>query len=184
MKTKTLKSAITKAKKPVVPSASHTPGPWRYERGFILAGEPLKIPGRTAHRCIGVLQLHGQLLSDLEANARLIAAAPGLLAECQRVLWLLENARIPGEITQTPEGIAQLRAAVVEALVSAPPVERLSDAEAIKLARRNCHAHFSDGRTIHFCGFFVTWQQLALAFTYQGLAYPDAERLAKSLQSA
>jgi hypothetical protein len=40
------------------------------------------------------------------------AAAPTLLDECKRLLSLLDLAKRPGEITQTPEGIAQLRAAV------------------------------------------------------------------------
>jgi hypothetical protein len=45
-------------------------------------------------------------------------AAPKLLSECQRFLSLLDSAATtthPGEITQAPEGIEQLRAVVKEA---------------------------------------------------------------------
>lgn len=53
---------------------------------------------------------------EKEVNADpLSAAAPALLGHCERFLSLLDNARVPGEITQTPEAIAELRADVRKA---------------------------------------------------------------------
>jgi len=47
-----------------------------------------------------------ECVRDLRAdNAR-------LRGHCERLLWLLDNARVPGEITQTPEAVAELRAAL------------------------------------------------------------------------
>ena len=57
--------------------------------------------------------------AGLAASIDSIARLPELAADnarlrghCERLLWLLDNARVPGEITQTPEAVAELRAAL------------------------------------------------------------------------
>ena len=54
-------------------------------------------------------------LEEAKANARLIAAAPLLYAELSRILEVFDGAKIPGEITQTPEGVESIRAALDKA---------------------------------------------------------------------
>ena len=72
------------------PSAGHTPGPWEYDRGFIVAPDP---GGR--HADIYVAETvhaddEGRIASpeELDANGRLIASAPELL---QALDYLLEQ---------------------------------------------------------------------------------------------
>lgn len=70
----------------------HTPGPWHVttetdgrSRGYIRAGEPLdgaKMPPAVARVC-------ARTLSENEANARLIAAAPELLEALRHFAALL-----------------------------------------------------------------------------------------------
>lgn len=90
--------------------ARHTPGPWR----FIPDDGTGTLPAVLANQVTAAGNFY-VCQCNVEADARLIAAAPDLLAECKRLLWLLDNARVPGEITQTPEAIEQLRAVVAQA---------------------------------------------------------------------
>ena len=111
--------------------AAHTPGPWRYggqvgaARGYILAG--LQTPG--APLGIKRVALVAQDLTfaggDPEANARLIAAAPDLLAACADVLATHDHFAGRGgdervRIAWSPDQIARLRAAVAKATGEAP----------------------------------------------------------------
>lgn len=59
--------------------AKHTPGPWKVKGGFIIREELEVVTTHgTAITCI--CQMHGQLMRQSKPNARLIAAAPELLA--------------------------------------------------------------------------------------------------------
>ena len=75
--------------------ASHTPGPWAVDtrfhdsrsRGFIRAGlDPL--PGAHVPVAVARACYMNRPLAEVEANARLIAAAPDLLAALR---WLVEE---------------------------------------------------------------------------------------------
>ena len=64
----------------------HTPGPWQHEGRKVLKF----YAGMRPSESVGSIALcHGE---DAEANARLIAAAPELLAACEAVQrWLLDS---------------------------------------------------------------------------------------------
>lgn len=68
-------------------NAKHTPGPWKVGKGInatvITSDEKTCIAGMIDARRD---TLGGASLADIEANARLIAAAPELLAACQYVV--------------------------------------------------------------------------------------------------
>ena len=57
----------------------HTPGPWRQVGHTIWAGEPNTTNGPIA-------EASGTTSEEVEANARLIAAAPELLSACEEAL--------------------------------------------------------------------------------------------------
>ena len=62
---------------------SHTPGPWRYELGVVVADLPRNECKTTAIAYVGDEWRHVNGLcygGERDANARLIAAAPDLLA--------------------------------------------------------------------------------------------------------
>jgi hypothetical protein len=73
-------------------------------------------------RSPGTMETYRQIVRDHNAapelaadNARLRGHCErflSLLGHCERFLSLLDHARVPGEITQTPESIAELRAAL------------------------------------------------------------------------
>ncbi len=67
----------------------HTPGPWKLLRVCnsigIVPAKPAKGISKYAVEDIAILDVHVEQY-DAEANARLIAAAPDLLAACER-LW-------------------------------------------------------------------------------------------------
>jgi hypothetical protein len=79
--------------------STHTPGPWEVEKGF---RGPLGGPQETPY--VAVLKDYGDgshdVIADVcrqgehtEANARLIAAAPDMLAELENIaFWLLSPA--------------------------------------------------------------------------------------------
>jgi hypothetical protein len=73
---------------PARPTPQHTPGPWQHDWHFIVAPDPTAI-----HPDIYVAEIaeddeEGRIASpeQREANARLIAAAPELVA-CVEMLW-------------------------------------------------------------------------------------------------
>ncbi len=74
--------------------AQHTPGPWMFlpdgERGQFV------ILTKLGHR-LDIAETYGWPSTPREANARLIAAAPDLLAAAQRALAHL-NARIDAAV--------------------------------------------------------------------------------------
>ena len=71
---------------PNTPSTKHTPGPWRIEpadKGLVITHSDAEHRSHVARLFTGVLcPEHG----SIEANARLIAAAPGLLAALHEIL--------------------------------------------------------------------------------------------------
>lgn len=98
------------------PSAAPTPGPWKV----------VESPAAVKNRCIVRKERQGTCLlsrhiatvsvhgpdAENEANARLLAAAPDLLAACQRALeWLVVS---PGGAS-IAETCAAVRAAIAKA---------------------------------------------------------------------
>ena len=102
----------------------HTPGPWTYHRGswgfhgdpdedsgfhFLLGGEEAS----GVEEIIGYADMlypdDGQQYEEAEANARLIAAAPDLLAALEA--WLAWD----GEIRETPSPRIMAEAAIAKA---------------------------------------------------------------------
>lgn len=87
-------------------SERHTPGEWRYDKGFIKAGEPVKLSTGIIETII--CSLHGTYGPHIEGNARLISAAPDLLRELQKVLACIEaNGQCLGDMDAIRAAIAK-----------------------------------------------------------------------------
>lgn len=76
----------------------HTPGPWQVSRnnaGAIpLHFQPPEVIGRNGQCCVASQMGNGP---EAEANARLIAAAPELLAACEAMLDKFQHDTLEGE---------------------------------------------------------------------------------------
>lgn len=96
-------------------NTKHTPGPWRHERGMILYGETTQTDRGTCYNVIAAL--HGTALPNAQANARLISAAPELLAACEQHANYYDHALPDGAWTRTPMWgiLAAIRAAIAKA---------------------------------------------------------------------
>ena len=79
----------------------NTPGPWRtelcgrYKRGHYIVAEGVGRPSRVGYAYSDIRRMH---LGEEEANARLIAAAPDLLAACEALLRFAESVRPGGGV--------------------------------------------------------------------------------------
>jgi len=85
-------ASTKKAKPRNVEHSGHTPGPWIIMGNYhpqVWAGGTLLVPNVNARRD----DIGGQQLSEIFANAKLIAAAPDLLAACERADALLGELR-------------------------------------------------------------------------------------------
>lgn len=70
--------------------SKHTPGPWRSERSK--GGLKAKISGENWNYFAKVwIATNGEVCADGEANARLIVAAPDLLAACESAVEFIRN---------------------------------------------------------------------------------------------
>lgn len=93
--------------------AKHTAGPWRsdptYPAGeFVVTSTTAFGPGKN--------QLRNVAHVGTEEDARLIAAAPGLLAACENIINDLRHMRDTGVSGRSrDEQIAELRAAIAKA---------------------------------------------------------------------
>jgi hypothetical protein len=89
---------------------AHTPGPWTAKLGYT----PTVWAGET---CLCAVSSHadelgGRHLSELTANARLIAAAPALLTELRdTAAWLDERAGVLVQLLADPAGWGRGQAA-------------------------------------------------------------------------
>lgn len=67
--------------------AQHTPGPWKYESGMITDARGNIIASRHSGKHATKADGYGDILPvEADYNARLIAAAPALLAACKSAL--------------------------------------------------------------------------------------------------
>lgn len=97
--------------------SGHTPGPWRYQEGADAYTHIVRASGNRF-----LCQLAQDTSGVAEADARLISAAPDLLAAAQTVLAGL-NARIdaaPSTAKPVFNGIADLHDAIGKATGAAP----------------------------------------------------------------
>ncbi len=64
--------------------AKHTPGPWvaLWANDYLTGNQPVEIAAPTGHPIAEVVRVDPAAGGDHTANARLIAAAPELLAAC------------------------------------------------------------------------------------------------------
>lgn len=98
---------------------THTPGPWKIEEGKSIQAQ---FEGEDVQLCLVNTTRWSQpdngknlrLAVQSEANARLIAAAPDLLAVCKAVALGLRGARII-KIPPAEDFIDMLRAAIAKA---------------------------------------------------------------------
>lgn len=86
--------------------ATHTPGPWQFEAPYIHA-DSLKFLAVVSDR-------HSQDRPELVANARLIAAAPELLAALGNLLSFCEKAHYDCTV------LSEARAAIAKATGTTP----------------------------------------------------------------
>ena len=89
-------------------AAGHTPGPWTYPGG---TGNFVGGPDRLRIADLGGLERSPE---ERQANARLIAAAPDLLAACNSVLDSVPFASYRGD-GELEECEARLKAAILKA---------------------------------------------------------------------
>ena len=76
---------------------THTPGDWKSEYDFTRTSKHLKIKTQDGGLIASVYLHMGQ--PEAEANAKLIAAAPDMLAACKGALAALsQNATFPADI--------------------------------------------------------------------------------------
>jgi len=94
-------------------ASKHTPGPWaayNLARGRILKSWRVRGPASPVCRIFG-----GQSSGDAEvANARLIAAAPDLLAACQSVIDSWERGDLAAAARQCAAAIAKATGATAD----------------------------------------------------------------------
>lgn len=77
---------------PSAPSA-HTPGPWRWDRGIVPPDGPERYADIYVDSGDTIIAHFNDLVPEGLANARLIAAAPELLALAQSLQrWLMKDA--------------------------------------------------------------------------------------------
>ena len=94
--------------------AGHTPGPWRYERGN---GSPTTGEHMIAGAKPGYLaEVRDCGSGDVGANARLIAAAPELLAALRSArAWVAQYAELRGHEAASASMLRVIEAAIAKA---------------------------------------------------------------------
>ena len=95
-------------------TAQHTLGPWE-TRGFVISKDYY---GRYGHRSVAIVSASTGMctVAEARANARLIAAAPDLLAACEATLNAMDAGVINGSVAIITAPIkSSLRAAIAKA---------------------------------------------------------------------
>lgn len=102
----------------------HTPGDWKRTpigdpldgESLIYTGEsPDDINGARIAQVAGGLGFNGERCFESEANARLIAAAPHLLAACRACLTHVKYSDIWDADGKHPEWLKEMKAAITKA---------------------------------------------------------------------
>ena len=106
------------------PRAGHSPGPWQVDpnrRGDVQTGdgrEVCSVWSQEDHGNTHVVGSGGGRLvpdEDSDANARLIAAAPELLAALEHITELFVDCAPLGELTEREVAVVNARAAIAKA---------------------------------------------------------------------
>jgi hypothetical protein len=95
-------------------AVTHTPGPWWLDDdGFVAAGSSDTYRTVADPRCMIATDMSG----EMDANARLIAAAPDLLAAARNAANVLAGLAIGDldTVTRDSPALQQLRAAIAQA---------------------------------------------------------------------
>lgn len=85
-------------------SAEHTPGPWHIESGMN-GGFEIGAPQRGISGGLLVIAArsgHSSMVNEMRGNARLIAAAPELLAALERLADCVQRQRLPDTTPPAP----------------------------------------------------------------------------------
>lgn len=107
----------------VMTEHKHTQGPWTVTHAIIGSAEPVKHPSAIVASPSGSVDticdfdwMTRRGLTEQQANASLIAAAPDLLAACEHALALLEPFDDPGlSLGLGSNALAPIRAAIAKA---------------------------------------------------------------------
>lgn len=95
---------------PAKPAQAHTPGPWKIEWQNIVTEHPADI---------GIVVIYGNIGQPVEANARLIAAAPELLQACKLALHIIQleiyNSGLGEPHQQLKRDVTQITDAITKA---------------------------------------------------------------------
>ena len=67
--------------------SKHTPGPWEASEGYPSDVWHVDMPNRTLSVSVSRHETDDMPVEEVQANARLIAAAPDLLAALERIAW-------------------------------------------------------------------------------------------------
>jgi hypothetical protein len=87
------RTAIT-ARLPIAQPAGHTPGPWHYEPDLSLHDTRL-IYGSDGRLVADAGRIHKRTEAEMDANARLIGAAPGMLEALKRIVQSAPRTGLP-----------------------------------------------------------------------------------------
>lgn len=105
-------------------AAKHTPGPWTARAFSSVVGCPITAQPDRTKNTINLAGVYGsqhdsdaERRAEIEANARLIAAAPDLLSAARRALAVL---RATGESVRPKNALGALHDAIVKASGEAP----------------------------------------------------------------
>jgi len=134
--------------------ALFTPGPWRTfafdhvpktKSGIpaIPAGLVIAVGPDATRRHVADLRTGHFDGPSMDANARLIAAAPALFANLRYALWCLENPGIP----PTPDALDNMRAAILLVLNPRPPAVEAPSTDRSKV----CPGYESGGTAPKCC---------------------------------
>ncbi len=98
---------------------THTPGPWKVSScsdGREIVSHSCGITFPIAEACDGLGKANG--LKEAQSNARLIASAPELLAECKRSLDEIVSALSGGIVEQFTPGMLKRWGIGLERIIS------------------------------------------------------------------
>lgn len=87
-------------------SNKHTPGPWKIAKEIQVQAGDITFEQR---------HIFGKTYEELDANARLIAAAPELLSQIERLVWVIEHLDPKVHSTRVVEEYNKSKALIIKA---------------------------------------------------------------------
>jgi len=99
---------VTQTKEVIMPKSAHTPGPWIYEYSPWISQGRTEIPAFEIHGEEKVCDTNeDRPIEEQEANARLIAAAPDLLAAAELVIQRWSQGDLAEAVRMLDSAVAQ-----------------------------------------------------------------------------